>query len=82
MASKGRLFFSLLVAAAGAAGMGTFISAQHTPVDPIVTGSNRPDPSMQAVPLIRSAKMSRPSTPSSEEVKAFFESQLKQVRSR
>jgi hypothetical protein len=83
MATKSRLILTLLMAAAGAAGVGTFISAQKMQaVDPIVTGSNRPDPRMHSVPSVRAVNVRNVSTPSSDEVKAFFESQLKQVRNR
>ena len=83
MATKGRVIFSLLIAAAGAAGVGTFISVQKQPAyDPIVTGSNRPDPHLAAMPALRPVKARDAGTPSSDEVKAFFDSQLKQVRNR
>ena len=58
MATKGRVIFSLLIAAAGAAGVGTFISVQKQPAyDPIVTGSNRPDPHLAAMPALRLSKL-------------------------
>lgn len=83
MASKAKTILSLLVAGAGAAGMGALISAQHSPsVDPIVTGSSRSDPRMQARPDLRTAKARTHGTPSREEVRVFFDTQLKQVRNR
>jgi hypothetical protein len=83
MASKGRMIFSLLMAVAGAAGVGTFISAQkQAAYDPIVTGSNRPDLRAQSTPTVRSVKARDTGTPSPDEVKAFFDSHAKQVRNR
>jgi hypothetical protein len=84
MAISGRFIFSMIIAAGGAVGVGAFVATQQQPAyDPIVTGSNRTDPKVSN-PAPRPVKTARTDakTPNPDEVKAFFDSQLKQVRAR
>ena len=77
---KSRVMFSLGIALLGAAGFGTLMSMQPA-TDPIVTGSNRADPH-PASSMPRPIKAKDLTTPNSNEVKAFIDQQLKQVRTR
>jgi|GEM_PF-4457500 DMSO/TMAO reductase YedYZ molybdopterin-dependent catalytic subunit len=77
---KPRILFSLGIALLGAAGFGALVSMQPV-TDPIVTGSNRLDAHPEG-PQPRPFKAKDMSTPNPSEVRAFFDQQLKQVRSR
>lgn len=81
MASTGRIVFSLLVAAAGATIVGLLISMRPQ-TDPMTTGSTRGS-SFEASATRHRAKMPadrNSSTP--QEVRAFFDAQLRQIKQR